>query len=84
MAAVTMLLMQASPAVRDFETKEEVRVFLLPHKVGASGLTLNRGQSILFCWSFFKHLLALSCSVLQLARIAACWIDEPLLHTAHA
>lgn len=36
---------QASAAVREFETKDSVRVFLLPHKVGASGLTLNRGTS---------------------------------------
>lgn len=37
---------KASTAVRDFENKEEVRVFLLPHKVGASGLTLNRANHV--------------------------------------
>lgn len=35
--------LQASAAVRDFESKDDIRVFLLPHKVGAAGLTLNRG-----------------------------------------
>ncbi len=42
--AAHLVLLQASAAVREFETKEDVRVFLLPHKVGASGLTLNRGR----------------------------------------
>ncbi|KAL0047258.1 hypothetical protein WJX82_010979 [Trebouxia sp. C0006] len=37
---------KASAAIREFETKEEVRVFLLPHKVGASGLTLNRANHV--------------------------------------
>lgn len=39
------MCVQASSAIRDFEVKESVKVFLLPHKVGASGLTLNRGDS---------------------------------------
>ena len=31
--------LQASAAVHDFETKDDIRVFLLPHKVGAAGVT---------------------------------------------
>ena len=40
----SLVCLQASAAVREFETKDDIRVFLLPHKVGAAGLTLNRGQ----------------------------------------
>ena len=48
--------LQASAAVRDFETKDDIRVFLLPHKVGAAGLTLNRGD--------YPRLLLSTCCVL--------------------
>lgn len=51
--------LQASVAVREFETKDDIRVFLLPHKVGAAGLTLNRGE-----WPHHHPCAARVCAVL--------------------
>lgn len=67
----TPVCLQASAAVRDFETKDDIRVFLLPHKVGAAGLTLNRG--------WYPHQLVLTlyaaCVCAVLPPIHLCSLD---------